>query len=286
MKLPSPPAESHLLPWLLTALKPMSRSKVKLWLREGLVAVNGVAVTRHDFPIGSQDRIEIVRGQREPDSRSKLTVLFRDESLVAIDKPAGLLSVATDSEKLDTAFVRIKTELECRPFVVHRLDRETSGVLLFARSDRARDALQAGWNEVEKTYLAVVEGVPRESEGIIENYLTEMKNLRVRATKGEIPGSKLASTRYRLLQKVGRYSLLEVRIRTGRKHQIRVHLSGMGCPVVGDNAYGSRDDFLKRLGLHAWRLAFEHPEKREHVEIEAAIPGEWCRILKIDRDLL
>src|SRR5262249_11724068 len=137
-----------------------------------------------------------------------------------------------------------------RPFVVHRLDRETSGLLLFARSGPARDTLQANWDAVTKTYLAGVGGEPRPAEGGVANFLAEGRDLRVRPVRPGAPGAKRAVTRYRVVGGRGGVALVEVGLETGRKHQIRAHLAGLGCPVVGDRMYGAATDPAGRLGLH------------------------------------
>jgi 23S rRNA pseudouridine1911/1915/1917 synthase len=276
-----PPAtDGPLLPWLLAALAPMPRTRVKQLLRFGQVTVNGVPTTRFDHPLRAGDRVAITAHRPDPVAESLrqagVRVVYQDADLIALDKPAGLLSVATDGEKLDTAFARLRAVLAAgrdgRPFVVHRLDRDTSGLLLFARSAAVRDTLQANWDRVRKTYLAVVEGEPSPPEGVVRNFLTEGKDLRVRASAGPRAEAKEAVTRYRVVGRRNGLSLVEVDLETGRKHQIRVHLAGLGCPVIGDRAYGAATDAAGRLGLHAWRLAFDHPTTGRRVELESALP--------------
>jgi 23S rRNA pseudouridine1911/1915/1917 synthase len=276
-RLPPPTADALLLAWLLDALRPMSRSQVKELLRDGRVAVNGTRTTRHDHPLRPGDTVTVSRDRPAPIGRSGsgLAVVFEDDALTAIDKPPGLLSVATGAEKADTAFARLAAQMAARhagrPFVVHRLDRDTSGLMLFARSAEVRDRLQAGWGDVTKTYLAVVKGAPASQEGVIETFLTEGRDLRVRPGPG--PDAKWAVTRYRVVKAVGGYSLLEVGLETGRKHQIRAHLAGLGCPVIGDSVYGGKADPAGRLGLHAWRLALTHPVTGGRVELESPLPA-------------
>lgn len=285
---PLPPAaDGPLLPWLLTALWPMPRTRVKQFLRHGRVTVNGIPVTQFDHPLRAGDRVAVVPGRPDPGGpvlrEAGVTVLHQDAHLIAIDKPAGLLSVATGTEKADTAFARLNAYLgarrEGRPVVVHRLDRETSGLLLFARSPAVRDTIQANWDAVTKTYLAVVEGVPRPAEGTVRDFLTEGKDLRVRSSAGPRPGAKAAVTHYRIVAAGGGFARVEVRLETGRKHQIRVHLAGLGCPVIGDRAYGARTDPAGRLGLHAWRLALDHPGTGRRVEFEAPFPTVLRRVV-------
>lgn len=274
--LPPVRAAAALLPWLLAALAPMSRTRVKELLRTGRVCVNGQSVTRHDHLLAVADRVSLAR---ERPSTSSLVVIHEDAHLIAIDKPAGLLAVATDAEKEDTAFMRLAERLKARPFVVHRIDRGTSGLLLFARSAAVRDQLQAKWDGVEKTYLAVVEGVPPAPSGVVENYLREGKNLRIQARSSPEEGYSRAVSRYRVVGRRGACSLVEVAIETGRKHQIRVHLAGLGCPVIGDEDYGAKTDPARRLGLHAWRLAFVHPVTGQRLELESPLPEVLHRLV-------
>ena len=280
MRVLPPATDGPLLPWLLTALAPMPRTRVKQLLRFGQVTVNGVPTTQFDHPLKAGDRVAVATsrpdGPTEALRPAGIRIVYQDADLIVLDKPAGLLSVATEGQKLDTAFARLNAALaasrEGRPFVVHRLDRETSGLLLFARSPAVRDRLQASWDRVRKTYLAVVEGEPRPREGVVRTFLTEGKDLRVRASAGPRPGAREAVTRYRVDGTRNGMSLVEVELETGRKHQIRVHLAGLGCPVIGDTVYGAGANPARRLGLHAWRLAFDHPATGQRVELESPVP--------------
>jgi 23S rRNA pseudouridine1911/1915/1917 synthase len=274
-----------LLAWLFDSLRPMNRTRIKQRLRHGYISVNGTITTRHDYPLQPGDQVAIAR-IRPPTDRSLadagIAIALEDDALIVIDKPPGLLTVATAAEKTDTAFARLNAHLTARGlgrlFVVHRLDRETSGLLLFARSAALRDRLQANWGDVKKTYLAVVEGKPRRDEGVVDNFLLEGRDLRVRAVrKGS--GGRRAVTHYRVLATHGPYSLIEVVLETGRKHQIRVHLTGLGCPVIGDPLYGSASDPAGRLGLHAQRLSLDHPVSGERVEVEAPLPAVLRRVV-------
>lgn len=285
--LPSITAEAELLAWLLAAIAPMNRTRVKQLLRSGRVHVNGTSVTRHDHVLRPGDTVTISRDAPAPDTLAGIVIVFEDQHLIVIDKPPGLLTVATESEKTDTAFVRLNEHLAARKagrvFVVHRLDRETSGLLLFARSADVRDQLQANWGDVTKTYLAVVEGTLSPAEGVIENYLTEGRDLRVRASKHASKDAKRAVSRYKTRETRGGYSLVEVELETGRKHQIRVHMVGLGCPVAGDTLYGATTNPAKRLCLHAWRLEFVHPVTGESVEVESPLPEPISRVLASTR---
>jgi 23S rRNA pseudouridine1911/1915/1917 synthase len=255
----------------------MNRTRVKQLLRAGRVTVNGRSVTRHDHPLCPGDSVAVARDAPAPApaaATAGVPIVHEDAHVIVIDKPSGLLTVATESEKTDTAFVRLSESLAARnagrPFVVHRLDRDTSGLLLFARTAEVRDELQASWDDVTKTYLAVVEGTPHPAAGEVENYLTEGRDLRVRASRHAGADAKRAVSRYRVRETRGGHSLVEVELVTGRKHQIRVHMAGLGCPVAGDKMYGAATNPANRLCLHAWRLAFTHPVTEGRVELESS----------------
>jgi 23S rRNA pseudouridine1911/1915/1917 synthase len=285
--LPTPTETGPLLAWLIEALRPMSRSRVKQCLGQGRIAVNGAPTTQFDYPLQPGDRVTLDHGPTARQDRSTLAgmeIVHEDTAVLVVNKPVGLLTVATEVEKTDTAFARLKNHLSShragRPYVVHRIDRDTSGLLLFARTPEARDLLQASWATAEKTYLAVVEGVPEPIEGVIDNYLVEGRNLRVHPGEPDGPGAKRAVTRYRTLTTGRHHSLLEVVLETGRKHQIRAHLAGLGCPLVGDPLYGATTNPAKRLGLHAWRLAFPHPDSGARIELEAPLPDVLRRLVR------
>ena len=278
-RLPAPAAAGLLLPYLLGALAPMSRTRVKDCLASGRISINGIAVTRHDHPVTPIDVVTLGAAAARDHLRG-VAELYRDDSFVIVDKPAGLLTVATDAEKLDTLYARMTAHDPGGVKVVHRLDRDTSGVVLFARSAEVRDALQRDWDSVEKTYLAWVAGRPRSHVGRVESQLLEGRDLRVRPVPAGMPGAKWAASDYRVLA-AGAVSLVEVKLITGRKHQIRVHLASLGCPVIGDAVYGQGVNPAGRLGLHAWRLRFVHPLTAARIECEAAVPAELARLAQL-----
>ncbi len=273
--------EGPLLQWLLMNLQPMNRTRIKQLLQHGRISVNGVTVTRHDHELKPGDKIEIGRQATSPHlARLGIKIIHEDDSIVVIDKPFGLLTVGTDTQKVDTAIARLNEALEPRhshAFLVHRLDRETSGLLLFAKNTDVRDTLQEMWENVTKQYLAIVVGTPTPPEGIAESFLLEGPDLKMR--KSVDPEAKLARTSYKFVKRTGRYSLMEVTLETGRKHQIRVHLADMGCPVIGDDKYGSKHNPARRLGLHSWKLAFPHPVTKKLVEVESALPAVLAAIV-------
>jgi 23S rRNA pseudouridine1911/1915/1917 synthase len=168
--------------------------------------------------------------------------------------------------------------------VVHRLDRETSGLVVFAKSVEIQNLLQAAWPTVEKVYLAIVIGKPEPAEGTITSYLTETTALQVFSNDHQTEGGRIATTHYRSLQSRGDFSLVEVQLETGRKHQIRVHLAGLGCLVAGDRRYGATMNPCKRLGLHATRLALDHPLTGERLTFNSPLPAVLQRLFPARRD--
>jgi 23S rRNA pseudouridine1911/1915/1917 synthase len=273
----TPDRAGPLLPYLLAALAPMNRTRVKQLLTHGRIHVNGKAITKHDHVVRPGDQVTVDRTPPRP--APLLPIVYEDESLVVIDKPEGLLTVATETEKVVTAFRLLEANMPSRPAVVHRLDRETSGLLLFAKSQAIREQFQLTWDRVEKTYLAVVAGTPKPDTGVIDNYLTEGKSLRVTASAQMKPEAKRAVSRYRTVKSGKDFSLVEIVIETGRKHQIRVHMSGLGHPVIGDKVYGSTQNPARRLGLHAHRLTFDHPVTGKRITVESPLPASLSRIV-------
>lgn len=212
-------------------------------------------------------------------------MLYEDDALVVINKPAGLLTVATPTEKVKTAHAVVtdyirKGSAKSRKqvFTVHRLDQWTSGVLIFAKSQEIKDALQARWKETEKKYTAVVYGRMTPREGVIRSYLAENERFVVYSTKDKVKG-KLAETGYKVVKENEELSLLEISLLTGRKNQIRVQMADRGHPVVGDRKYGREKDNYRRLALHSKSIVFKHPVSNETVAIEAAEPGYFKELM-------
>lgn len=209
-----------------------------------------------------------------------LVILYEDDAILVVDKPAGLLSIGTETEKNKTAYHALSNYVRkgCAKsskhvYVVHRLDRETSGVLVFAKTREAKDRLQDEWQENEKKYLAVVHGILVEKTGTITSYLAENKAHVVYSTLDTAKG-KLSRTAYTVLKETNDYSLLELDLLTGRKHQIRVHLAEKGYPVVGDAKYGSKDKGKSnRLALHAFSLTLKHPINGRYLLFKTEVPA-------------
>ena len=273
-----------LLPFLFESLDGWSKKTVKQRLQGSAIAVNGVVTTKHNFIVEQNDVVEVGVTQRTStatQTQRKLEILHQDKDIIAINKPAGLLSVGTTKETklhalalLRTQLVRGKERVQLWP--VHRLDRDTSGILLFATSKEMREAVMDQWSNSEKTYLAVVEGTPKESKGTI-NQALRLDEDEYKMHVGEHKDAKNAITHYKVKQSVEKRSLLEVRIETGRQHQIRAHMAWLGHSLVGDERYGKKGG---RMGLHALRLKIIHPVTKNSLTFEVDAPRDFYALLK------
>lgn len=229
----------------------------------------------------------------DPKPRAKhqpkgLIILHEDRDLIVVDKAPGLLTMGTDREKVETAYYRLTDYVRKgnpksreRIFIVHRLDREVSGILVFARSEAAKNSLQEQWANVEKHYLALVHGLPREPEGTFSSYLVENGVHSVYSTTDPARG-KLSHTAYTLLGHAQGISLLDINLLSGRKHQIRVHLAENDLPIVGDAKYGTKDAHVRRLALHAKSLSFHHPHNGKPCFFETRVPHFFSRFAAED----
>lgn len=225
---------------------------------------------------------------RPPSTRHQprgMKLLYEDKDILVIDKPSGLLTMGTERDKTRTAYCLItdyvrkgNPKSRNRVFIVHRLDRDTSGVLLFAKSEEAKTILQAQWDATDKKYLTIVHGQLPRKEGTISTYLAENSAHNVYSTPDPNQG-KLSHTAYRVLKEANDFSLLEIDLLTGRKNQIRVHLAEIGHPVVGDRKYGSGAQAYPRLALHAKSISFKHPYHGRPVAFETEVPEHFTRLL-------
>jgi 23S rRNA pseudouridine1911/1915/1917 synthase len=257
-----------------------SRTTLRQMLQGGRVRVNGEAVVDAKRPVAAGDEVTVVSRAEAVTLPPSLTLLHEDDDVIVVIKANGLLTVATEREPENNAHQILNEYLKeksgGRIHVVHRLDRETSGVLVFAKNFRAREALKEKFaaHDIDRVYAAVVEGKMQPPSGTIQSNLLERPNLRMESVKKH-PEAKLAITHYKTLQVAGPYSMLEVRLETGRKNQIRAHLSEAGHPVVGDPFYGSTTNPLRRLGLHARVLGFDHPTTGKRMKFEAPLPQQF-----------
>jgi len=266
----------------LRALYPeASRRSLERWLVGSRVRVNGAVVTRGDVEIDVDDRVDLGSSARAA-FPAPLRLVHEDDDVLVVDKPSGLLTIATESERERTAYrilrdwVSGRGDRRSRLFIVHRLDRETSGLIVFAKSARAKQHLQAQFADrtAERAYVALAEGVMRQAEGSLVSRLIEDRALRVRVA--ERGGGREAITRFRVLERRRAATLLELQLVTGRRAQIRAQLAAAGHPIAGDAQYGARTDPMRRLALHATRLAFVHP-RAGRVSFESPPPPSFGR---------
>ncbi|ALV22678.1 RluA family pseudouridine synthase [Carnobacterium antarcticum] len=271
---------TELLAFLLQEKVKNSRNSIKSVLSRGQVIVDGKSITQHNYSLLPGQTVGIIANKVaiKENALVGVSILHEDEDIIVINKEAGMLSMASKNENDLTAYRQLTTYVKednqkNRIYIVHRLDRDTSGVMLFAKSEAVKTALQEKWSDVvkERIYTALVEGVVRKEEGTISSWLTENKAMRVFSSPVD-NGGKHAVTHYKKIRSNEQFSLLEIQLETGRKNQIRVHMEEMGHPVAGDKKYGSRINPLKRLGLHASTLALVHPRTGEVVRFQAKVP--------------
>jgi 23S rRNA pseudouridine1911/1915/1917 synthase len=281
-------APARLLAYLFEAWPDVKKSKIRTWLKFQAITVNDRPVSQFDHALAPGD-VVAVRSDRFAVPKAQLgggmKAWFEDAHIIVIDKPADLLSVASKGEQERTAYFRLTDYLRQgnarnreRVWIVHRLDKETSGLMVFAKTPEAKETLQSGWDQIEKTYEAVVEGRLAEPKGVFECHLDERNPFKVH-TAPQSDFTRHAVTHYRVLAESGKRSLVQLSLETGRRHQIRVHLSDAGCPIVGDEKYGSRTNPAKRLGLHATGLQFPHPATGEEMSFTSPLPKELVALV-------
>ncbi len=276
----------ELLPYLISLPLGLSRKKAKELLRFQAVAVRHKGRLRHDTQLDAGDIVAIAVGKPAPDAtlrRHSLKIVHLDDTIVVIEKPEALLAMGSEREKERTAHRLLNEYLKAvkksrlqQAFIVHRLDRETSGLMIFARDETTQAALQQNWKSVLKRYLAIVEGALPNAQGTLKDHLVESRSLRVHRVD---KGGNLAITHYRVLEHYGDRSLLELTLESGRKNQIRVQLAARDHPIVGDLKYGARTDPARRLALHASELKFRHPVSRASMEFCSPLPARLKALL-------
>ncbi|HEV7867785.1 MAG TPA: RluA family pseudouridine synthase [Chthoniobacteraceae bacterium] len=280
------PAE--LLPYLFATWPEVKRKQVRTWLKHQAVTVNGRAMTQFNHPLQPGDVVAI-RDDRFAIPKTMLgagiKIYLEDAALIVIDKPENLLSIASEAESEKTAYFQLTDYVRRgnplgreRVWIVHRLDRETSGLMVFAKTEEAKAALQGTWDTAEKRYEAVVEGRLKGDAGTFESDLDETNPFKVRsAPRSEL--TRHAVTHYRVIARREWRTLVELTLETGRRHQIRVHLADAGCPIVGDKKYGAKSDPAERLGLHACALRFRHPTTGAEMKFESPMPRELSKLV-------
>ncbi len=281
-------APAELLSFLFSQWPEVKKKQVRTWLKHQAVMVNGRAITQFDHALRAGDTVAIRTG---PSAKPKavlgggMKIYFEDASVIVVEKPEGLLTMATDSEQERTAYFQLTEYLRGgderardRVWIVHRLDRETSGLMVFAKSAKMKETLAAGWTDVEKRYEAIVEGAPPSESGVFDSHLNEANVLRVFSAPPS-EETRRAITKYRVLARKHQRSLVQLTLDTGRRHQIRVQLADAGCPVVGDKKYGAKSDPAKRLALHACKLRFKHPATGAEMLFESPLPKDLARMV-------
>jgi 23S rRNA pseudouridine1911/1915/1917 synthase len=256
------------------------RTRIKKILQHDNVMCNGKVVTLHSFRLKPGDVVEVKGSSGTPNRAvAPFPVLYEDQDIIVVDKPVGISTSSVDNSpnvyNILSQYLKNQSKGRIKAYVVHRLDKEVSGVLLFAKSEKTMNIIKDNWKETEKLYFALVEGGPESPEGTIESWLVEDKNLKVHSTRMPSEKTKFAITHYRTIKRLDRHTLLEVNIETGRKNQIRVHMSDLGCPIVGDRKYGASTDFVRRVRLHAFCLSFPHPVTKEIITVESPLPKDF-----------
>ena len=272
--------QSTLLEFLFETLKGQSRNSIKSILSSKRVSIDGAPITQFDFKLYPGDTIIISNNPIHKKTRSNLPIIYEDDEIIVINKPSGLLSIASDKEKSSTAYRMLSDYVQQkdkhnRIFVVHRLDEDTSGVLMVAKNRDIQTALQDNWNDIvtKRGYYAIVEGQMKEKQGTVKSYLK--KNAQNLMYSSKDKNGQYSITHYKVMKENEKYSLLDVNIDTGRKNQIRVHMGDLGHNVIGDDKYGNPSNPLKRLGLHAYCLELKHPLTGKKMKFTAPMPKEF-----------
>lgn len=316
------PRDGALLASLFELLPQQSRTSVKNMLSKGQVVVNGESVTAFDYPLKKGDTLEILpkgisiaratrTDAREQVEKAGVKILFEDEHYLVVDKPSGMLSVSTargssakSGHKETTlyailnAYVKVNKRMErkedllsgrepdrstAKIWIVHRLDKGTSGAVIFAKDERAKDILQSKWKELvaERTYIAWLEGSVEKDSGAVQSWLVESpKSLKMYSCPTEVKDGQLAITHYKVLQRTRHYTQAAFSLETGRKNQIRVHAADLGHPVAGDDKYGAQTDPIHRLALHAATLVFRNPYSQKMVRCHSPLPESFERFTR------
>lgn len=277
---------AQLLDWLIANLKGLSRNKVKDTLHGRGIKVNGKIVTQFDYPLTRGMKISVSKSKKNDTFKSRyVNLVYEDPYLVVIEKKPGILSMAAGHKSLNVKTVLDdyfrQTKQRCTAHVVHRLDRDTSGLMVYAKDMQTEQTLEHEWHNIvyDRRYVAVVSGEMEEDEGTIANWLKDNKAY-VTYSSPVDNGGKYAVTHFHVLDRTTEHSLVEYKLETGRKNQIRVHSADMNHPVCGDVKYGNGDDPIHRLCLHAYMLHFFHPVTRARMEFETPIPSQFRMLFK------
>jgi 23S rRNA pseudouridine1911/1915/1917 synthase len=278
-------ADTELMPFLIECLPHKNRDNIKTLLRDNQVLVDGEPVSQFNYHLRKGQQITLSRNKiAKKKTYRGISIIYEDNDLIVIDKHSGVLSVATDNREKFTAYSILYDHVkrknpEGKIFIVHRLDRETSGLMMFSKSAKIQKILQENWNEIirERVYVSVVQGIVDPPSGEISSWLHENKNMVV-YSGDEGPDGKHAITQYETMKTNEIFTMLKMSLRTGRKNQIRVHMHDIGHPIVGDRKYGSKVNPMGRMGLHALVLAFRHPVNGRELRFETTVPRKFQEI--------
>lgn len=272
--------EKELYSFLRDSLTNMSKNNIKSLLKNGSIYVNGYSITKHDYLLKRGDVVSTFKSIK--DDNFSLKIIYEDDNIIVIDKPTKMLTISSKNEKEDTLYRKVSDYLKKqnrKVFVIHRLDFDTSGVIMFAKNQKIQKLYQDSWNDLakEREYTAVVEGIT-DGEGHIESYLKQTKTLFVYSSKNN--DGYFSITDYRRISYNKKYSLLKIFISTGRRNQIRCHMYDIGHPIAGDTRYKSKTNPLNRLCLHASRLKIINPLNNELMVFESNVPDEFIKLIK------
>lgn len=259
----------------------ISKHKRKSLLTNGVIEVNGKVQTKYNYPLKVGDKITF----REKEIPTSLNILYEDDDIIVVDKPSGVLTVGTDKHEDNTLYREVsyyvkQKKVSNRIFIVHRLDKDTSGIILFCKNQKLKRMFQDHWNELvlKREYVGITEGVPKQKKGTVIQYLKENEQFMVYATSPK--EGKKAITNYEVIEENGRYAYVRFQLETGRKNQIRVACKSLGCPLVGDKKYGAKTNPMHRLLLHASMFACIHPVTHKKLQFSSKIPKNFQKLTK------
>lgn len=275
-----------LLDFLFAVMADRKKTAVRAFLKHNQVKVGQTVTTRFDYPVAPGDKVSVNTSREWQTFRNpRLKIFYEDDDIIVVYKGYGLLSMGTDKKKEGTAYSILREYVKRvdprnKLFIVHRLDQHTSGLMVFAKTEEAKNTLQHNWNNMvlERRYLAVVEGCPDEREGVQKSYLAENAQHIVYSTTNPKEG-QLAVTRWKAVKSRHGYTLMEVSLDTGRKNQIRVHMKDLGHPIAGDRKYGAKTSPIHRLALHAATLRFVHPVTRKDMNFSTPAPAAFDKLV-------
>lgn len=259
----------------------ISKNKVKTYVKLGFIRVNNKTITKLPYFLNKNDKVEIIKKDK---IKTNLNIIYEDDNYLIIDKPHGLLTISTSNinkDKEETLYKQVRLYLNQKneyAFIVNRIDKDTSGIVVFAKNQELKDKLQTNWNNIVKKrgYIAIVSGIIKK-DGRIDNYLYEDKLTFSHSTKF---GGKRAITNYKVIKSNNLYTMLDINLETGRKNQIRVHMTEMNHPIVGDKKYYSKDNSLKRLALHHYEISLIDPITNKILTFKSNVPNEFNNLFK------